>query len=76
MMQLAQTDFAAGNDRATLIIPGVEDAGLHSDALNNTWDWSQKDVTIFTVPGGRTFRTTRCSCAGQPVRALVAIKPL
>ena len=40
MMQLAQTDFAAGKDRATMIIPGVEDAGLHSDALNNTWDWS------------------------------------
>ena len=34
----------------TLIFRGLEDTALHSDALNNTWDWSQKDVTIAYVP--------------------------
>ena len=38
-----------------LIFHGLEDTALHSDALNNTWDWSQKDVTIVTVPGAGHF---------------------
>lgn len=38
-----------------LIFHGLEDTALHSDALNNTWDWSQKDVTIVPVPGAGHF---------------------
>ena len=38
-----------------LILHDLEDTSLHSDALNNTWDWSQKDVTIVTVPGAGHF---------------------
>jgi pimeloyl-ACP methyl ester carboxylesterase len=38
-----------------LIFHGLEDTALHSDALNNTWDWSEKDVTIVAVPGAGHF---------------------
>ena len=38
-----------------LIFHGLEDTALHSDGLNNTWDWSEKDVTIVAVPGARDF---------------------
>ena len=38
-----------------LIFHGLEDTALHSDGLNNTWDWSKKDVTIVTVPGAGHF---------------------
>ena len=30
---------------------GLEDTALHSNGLNNTWDWAKKDVTIVTVRG-------------------------
>ena len=38
-----------------LIFHGLKDTALHSDGLNNTWDWSKKDVTIVTVPGAGHF---------------------
>ena len=38
-----------------LIFHGLEDTALHSDGLNNTWDWAEKDVTIVTVPGAGHF---------------------
>jgi pimeloyl-ACP methyl ester carboxylesterase len=28
---------------------------LHSDGLNNAWDWVDKDLTIVTVPGSGHF---------------------
>ena len=39
----------------TLIFHGLEDTALHSDGLNNTWDWIDKDLTIVTVPGAGHF---------------------
>jgi len=38
-----------------LIFHGLEDRALHSDALNNTWDWIDQDVTIVSAPGAGHF---------------------
>lgn len=40
---------------STLIFHGLEDTALHSDGLNNTWDWIDNDLTIVTVPGAGHF---------------------
>jgi pimeloyl-ACP methyl ester carboxylesterase len=40
---------------STLIIHGLDDAALNSDALNNTWDWIDRDLTIVTIPGAGHF---------------------
>ena len=34
---------------------GLEDTALHSDGLNNTWDWLAKDYTLVTIPGAGHF---------------------
>ena len=39
----------------TLMFHGLEDQALHSDALNNTWDWIDADLTLVTVPGAGHF---------------------
>ncbi|MDH3273761.1 MAG: alpha/beta hydrolase [Gammaproteobacteria bacterium] len=47
---------AAPNVNAsTLMFHGLEDTALHSDGLNNTWDWVDKDLTLVTVPGAGHF---------------------
>lgn len=28
---------------------------LHSDGLNNTWDWIGKELTLVTIPGAGHF---------------------
>jgi pimeloyl-ACP methyl ester carboxylesterase len=38
-----------------LIFHGLADTALHSDALNNTWDWIDADTTIVTVPKAGHF---------------------
>jgi len=38
-----------------LIFHGLADVALHSDGLNNTWDWIDADTTIVTVPGAGHF---------------------
>ncbi len=38
-----------------LIFHGLEDTALPSDALNNTWDWIDRDVTIVSAPGAGHF---------------------
>ena len=38
-----------------LLFHGLDDAALHSDALNHTWDWIDADTTIVTVPGAGHF---------------------
>lgn len=40
---------------STLIFHGLDDTALHSDGLNNTWDWIDGDVTIVTIPGAGHF---------------------
>lgn len=40
---------------STLMFHGLEDTALHSDGLNNTWDWIDADLTIVTVPGANHF---------------------
>ncbi|XOV86559.1 MAG: alpha/beta fold hydrolase [Pseudomonadota bacterium] len=39
----------------TLIFHGLADTALHSDGLNNTWDWIDADTTIVAVPGAGHF---------------------
>ncbi len=38
-----------------LIFHGLQDTALHSDGLNNTWDWIDSDTTIVTVPEADHF---------------------
>ena len=40
---------------STLIFHGLDDQALHSDGLNNTWDWIDGDMTLVTVPGAGHF---------------------
>ena len=40
---------------STLMFHGLEDKALHSDGLNNTWDWIDRDLTLITVPGAGHF---------------------
>ncbi|MEZ5550664.1 MAG: alpha/beta hydrolase [Pseudomonadales bacterium] len=42
-------------DAQVLIFHGLEDTALHSDGLNNTWDWIEQDVTIVSAPGAGHF---------------------
>ncbi len=42
-------------DVQLLIFHGLEDAALHSDGLNNTWDWIDRDVTLVSAPGAGHF---------------------
>jgi pimeloyl-ACP methyl ester carboxylesterase len=42
-------------DISTLVFHGLEDEALHSDGLNNTWDWIDADLTLMTVPGAGHF---------------------
>ena len=39
----------------TLVFHGLEDQALHSDGLNNTWDWIDRDLTLVTVPDAGHF---------------------
>lgn len=42
-------------DVPLLVFHGLEDTALHSDGLNNTWDWNDADTTIVAVPGASHF---------------------
>jgi pimeloyl-ACP methyl ester carboxylesterase len=50
----AQSFLPPGNppniEISTLLFHGLKDQALHSDALNNTWDWIDSDLTIVTAP--------------------------
>jgi pimeloyl-ACP methyl ester carboxylesterase len=39
----------------TLVIHGLQDTYLLSDALNNTWDWIANDLTLVTIPEAAHF---------------------
>lgn len=38
-----------------LVFHGLKDTALHSDGLNNTWDWIDADTTIVTAPQADHF---------------------
>ena len=38
-----------------LMIHGLGDTALLPGALNNTWDWLEKDLTLVTIPGSSHF---------------------
>lgn len=54
-----QTSLAQGDipqvQAPTLMFHGLQDQALHSDALNNTWDWIDHDLTIVTAPNAGHF---------------------
>jgi pimeloyl-ACP methyl ester carboxylesterase len=39
----------------TLLFHGLQDQALHSDGLNDTWDWIDADLTLVTVPDAGHF---------------------
>jgi pimeloyl-ACP methyl ester carboxylesterase len=38
-----------------LLIHGLNDTALLAGALNNTWEWLEKDLTMVTIPGAGHF---------------------
>jgi pimeloyl-ACP methyl ester carboxylesterase len=38
-----------------LMIHGLNDTALLAGALNNTWEWLEKDLTLVTIPGASHF---------------------
>jgi pimeloyl-ACP methyl ester carboxylesterase len=40
---------------SVLMFHGLGDTALLSGALNNTWDWMGKDLTLVTIPGASHF---------------------
>ena len=40
---------------SVLLIHGLNDTALLAGALNNTWEWMEKDLTIVTIPGAGHF---------------------
>jgi pimeloyl-ACP methyl ester carboxylesterase len=38
-----------------LMIHGLNDTALLPGALNNTWEWLEKDLTLVTIPGAGHF---------------------
>jgi len=38
-----------------LMIHGLNDTALLAPALNNTWEWLEKDLTLVTIPGASHF---------------------
>ena len=38
-----------------LMFHGLQDTALHSNRLNNTWDWIDNDVTLVTAPEADHF---------------------
>ena len=38
-----------------LMFHGLEDQALLPGALNGTWQWVEKDLTIVTIPGANHF---------------------
>jgi pimeloyl-ACP methyl ester carboxylesterase len=38
-----------------LMFHGLNDTALLAGALNNTWDWLEKDLTLVTIPGAGHF---------------------
>ncbi|MEX2469988.1 MAG: alpha/beta hydrolase [Pseudohongiellaceae bacterium] len=51
----AATPPAPQLDVPLLVFHGLLDTALHSDGLNNTWDWNDADTTIVTAPGASHF---------------------
>ena len=42
-------------DVPLLVFHGLRDTALHSDGLNNTWDWNDADTTIVAAPTANHF---------------------
>jgi len=42
-------------DAPLLIFHGLQDTALHSDGLNNSWDWNDADTTVVSAPTAGHF---------------------
>jgi pimeloyl-ACP methyl ester carboxylesterase len=49
------TSPVAKTQMSVLMFHGLDDTALLSGALNNTWDWMGKDLTLVTIPGASHF---------------------
>lgn len=53
-------DFTFPKVRApVLMFHGLNDAALLPGALNGTWQWVEKDLTLMTIPGSEPLRAAR-----------------
>jgi pimeloyl-ACP methyl ester carboxylesterase len=53
-----------------LMIHGLDDTALLSPALNGTWDWVEKDLTLVTIPGaGHFVQQDASSLVSRSIRA-------
>ncbi|MDG2141016.1 MAG: alpha/beta hydrolase [Gammaproteobacteria bacterium] len=50
-----ETPSAPQLDVPLLVFHGLQDTALHSDGLNNTWDWNNMDTTIVSAPTANHF---------------------
>jgi pimeloyl-ACP methyl ester carboxylesterase len=63
MLAYYKQNYGGGDPNVTLpkvqmpvlMFHGLNDTALHSDGLNNTWDWLEKDLTLVTVPSASHF---------------------
>ena len=46
---------AIGHGPLVVMIHGLDDWALLPGALNGTWDWLEKDLTLVTIPGAGHF---------------------
>ena len=53
-----------------LLIHGLKDQYLLSGALNGTWEWLEKDLTLVTIPDAAHF--VQQDAAESVTRAIVA----
>lgn len=52
---VASTEATPNLPMPLLIFHGLQDTALHSNGLNNTWDWVDNDVTVVTTPEANHF---------------------
>jgi epoxide hydrolase 4 len=56
-----------------LMFHGLKDQALLSDALNNTWDWMGKDLTLVTIPdAGHFVQQDAADLVTRTIRAWLA----
>jgi pimeloyl-ACP methyl ester carboxylesterase len=61
-------------EMSVLMFHGLADTALLSGALNNTWDWMGKDLTLVTVPGaGHWVQHDAADLVSKNMRAWLSI---
>ena len=57
-----------------LMFHGLDDTALLPGALNNTWDWLEKDLTLVTVPGaGHWVQSDASDLVSRTMKAWLSV---